>query len=96
MSYDVSCRPGSDPVLLWLWCRPASTAPIGPLAWKPPYATGAAQEKAKRHTHKNNQKITVNCEMFILETHKTKMHTLFQQPTENETGSYMFISAHLH
>ena len=21
-----------DPALLWLWCRPAATAPIGPLA----------------------------------------------------------------
>ena len=33
---------GSDPTLLWLWHRPAATAPIGPLAWDPPYATGAA------------------------------------------------------
>jgi len=33
-----------DPALLWLWCRPAATAPIGPLAWEPPYAAGAAQE----------------------------------------------------
>ena len=25
-----------------------ATAPIGPLAWEPPYAVGAALEKAKR------------------------------------------------
>ena len=25
-----------DPVLLWLWRRPAATAPIQPLAWEPP------------------------------------------------------------
>ena len=37
-----------DPALLWLWCRLAAVAPIGPLAWEPPYATGAA---LKRHTH---------------------------------------------
>jgi len=37
-----------DPVLLWLWCRLAATAPIIPLAWEPPYATRAAQEMAKR------------------------------------------------
>ena len=24
----VGCRRGSDPTLLWLWCRPAATAPI--------------------------------------------------------------------
>ena len=37
-----------DPALLWLWCRLASTAPIRPLAWEPPYATGVALEKAQR------------------------------------------------
>jgi len=28
-----------------------ATALIRPLAWDPPYAAGAALEKAKRHTH---------------------------------------------
>ena len=38
-----------DPVLLWLWCRPAATALIRPLTWEPPYAMGAAlKEKKKR------------------------------------------------
>ena len=32
VSCAVSRRHGSDPTLLWLWCRPAATAPIGPLA----------------------------------------------------------------
>ena len=43
-------RRSSDPALLrlWLWRRPVATAPIRPLAWEPPYATGAALEKAKR------------------------------------------------
>ena len=31
-----------DLVLLWLWCRPAATTLIRPLAWEPPYATGAS------------------------------------------------------
>ena len=52
MSCGVVCRRGSDPVLLWLWRRLAATAPIGPLAWEPPYATGAAQEMAKRQKQK--------------------------------------------
>ena len=38
--------------LLWLWCRPAATAPIGPLPLEPPYAVGAAQENGKK-TKKN-------------------------------------------
>jgi len=48
MSCGVGRRSGSDPALLWLWRRLAATAPIGPLAWEPPYAAGAAQEMAKR------------------------------------------------
>ena len=40
MSCDVGHRRGWDPVLLW--CRLAAVAPIGPLAWEPPYATSVA------------------------------------------------------
>ena len=47
-------RRGSDPVLLWLWRKPAATAPIRPLAWEPPYATEAALEKAKRRKKKKD------------------------------------------
>ena len=36
-----------DQALLWLWCRPAATAPIRPLAWEPPYAAGAALKRQK-------------------------------------------------
>ena len=42
MSWGICCRGGSDPELLWQWCRLVAIAPIGPLAWEPPYATGAA------------------------------------------------------
>ena len=48
MSCVVGCRHSSDPALLWLWHRPVATAPIRPLVWEPPYAAGAALEKAKR------------------------------------------------
>ena len=34
--------------LRWLWCGPAATAPIGPLAWEPPYAMGVVLEKKKK------------------------------------------------
>ena len=36
------------PELLWLWCRLAATALIRPLAWEPPYASGAAQRNSKK------------------------------------------------
>ena len=45
MSYDVDCRHGSDPELLWLWLRLVATVLIQPLAWELPYATGAALKK---------------------------------------------------
>ena len=53
-SCGVGCRCGSDLALLWLSRRLAAVAPIGPLAWEPPHATGAALEKTK------NKKINKN------------------------------------
>ena len=41
-------RYGSDPALLWLWCRPAASAPIGPLAREPPYARSAGLKKINK------------------------------------------------
>ena len=38
-----------DLALLWLWCRPAAAAALSqPLAWEPPYATGAALKLKKK------------------------------------------------
>ena len=48
MSCDVGHRYGLDLALLWLWHRLAARALIRALAWEPPYATGAALEKAKK------------------------------------------------
>ena len=48
MSCGVGRRHGSDPTLLWLWCRPAAVALIQPLAWELPYATGVALKEKKR------------------------------------------------
>ena len=56
MSCGVGHRCGLDPALLWLWYRPAATAPIQPLAWEPPYASGAAQEMAERQKKKKKKK----------------------------------------
>ena len=51
-------RCGSDLALLWLWHRPAATAPVGPLAWEPPYATGVAlqRQKTKKKKRKKERK----------------------------------------
>ena len=55
MSYGIGHRRGSDPGLMWLWCRPATTAPIILLAWELPYAMGAAL-KIKKRQKKKRQK----------------------------------------
>ena len=47
MSCGVGRRPGWDLALLWLWCRPATRAPIQSLAWEPLYAVGMALKRQK-------------------------------------------------
>ena len=56
MSCAIGHRLGSDLALLWLWHRPAATAPIRLLAWEPPYATGIILEMAKRQKDKKKKK----------------------------------------
>ena len=52
MSCGIGQRRDSDPLLLWLWCRPAAAPPIRPLAWEPPYDAGAALKKIKNKLKK--------------------------------------------
>ena len=61
LSCGIGLRHGSDPKLLWLWCRPAAVAPIPPLAWKLPNATGVAlkRKKKKRKERKKRKEITL-------------------------------------
>ena len=57
MSCGVGHTCGSDPVLLWLQRRLAAVAPIGPLAWEPPYAVGAALKSKKTKNKNKNKKL---------------------------------------
>ena len=47
ISWGVGRTHGSDPLLLWLWCRPAAVASIRPLAWESPCAAGVALKRPK-------------------------------------------------
>ena len=44
--------------MLWLWCRLAAAAPIGPLAGEPPYASGVAlkRQKIKKKERKKRER----------------------------------------
>ena len=57
MSCGAGHRCGSDPVLLWLWCRPAAAALIQPVAWELPYAMGAALKKKKSKQKTDQYKV---------------------------------------
>ena len=82
MSCGVGCRHGSDPALLWLWCRPVATALIRPLAWEPPYAAEAAQENGKK-TNKTKTK------------EHTRRHTIFFKANlKHDTSSLLAGSSH--
>ena len=65
MSCGVGGRCGSDLALLRLWRRLAATAPIRPLAWEPPYATGAALKKIKKKKKKKD---------LLLKHHRIKIN----------------------
>ena len=56
MRCGVGRRCSSDPMLLWFRHWQVATAPIGPLAWEPPYAAGVAQAMAKRPKKKKDRK----------------------------------------
>ena len=76
MSCGVGHRHGLDPELLWLWCRPASTALIWSLAWEPPYVMGVAlkrqkpkeKEKKKKERslaqHDNSAEAALDCTLW--------------------------------
>ena len=66
MSYGVGRRCGLDPALLWLWCRPAATAPIQPLAWEAPYTLSAAlKRKEKKKICSRNMFVCLFIYLFI-------------------------------
>ena len=64
MSCGVGCRGGLDPALLWLWSRPAATAPTGPLAWEPLYVMEGALEKVERQKKKKNWRYLILVRML--------------------------------
>ena len=61
MSSGVGHRCSLDPELLWLWLWLAATAPIQPLAWETPYATGAALKRQKDKKEKKKKEEESRC-----------------------------------
>ena len=72
MSCGVGCRYGLDPALLWLWCRPAASAPIQLLAWEPPCAAGAALKRQQQQQQQQQQLILISPPLSALGTRGSK------------------------
>ena len=92
MSRGVAHRCGSDPTLLWLWCRPMAIAPIGPPAWEPPYAVGAALKRQK-----GNNAIICNMDGLssrLSEVNQTKTsiiwYHLYKDSKKKDTSELIF------
>ena len=64
--------------MLWLWCRPAATAPIQPLAWEPSYTRGTA---LRRQKEKKTQRLQDPWRFFSYEViyRESNSHTFFSQ-----------------
>ena len=60
--HELWCR---SQMWLWLQCRPAATAPIGPLAREPLYASSVALKNQKKK--KKEKKIFFVCVIFLLD-----------------------------
>ena len=77
MNCGVGGRHSSDLVLPWLWRRLAALVPIGPLAWEPPYAVGAAlkkqQKKKKKYMHPNVHRSTIYNSQDIPNVYRQKI-----------------------
>ena len=53
-----------------VWCRPASTVPIWPLAWAPAYAAGTAlKRQTHTHTHTHTKIKKRNLQKYVVARH---------------------------
>ena len=97
MSCGVGPRCSLDLVLLWLWRRLAATALIGPLAWKPPHAEGAAlkRQKRKKKKKKKNFEIRMYLKFYDLiiigRVSPPMVHKIMVHIPVNRYGSYILL-----
>ena len=87
MSCGIGHRCDSD--LAWLWHTLVATAPIGPLAWEPPYAVGAALKRQKTKKKCPIQRLWLNFLQAVSHIHRQILSPASQtgqlpQPTEND------------
>ena len=67
MSCGVGHRCGLDLVFFWLWCRLATVAPIGHLAWEPPCTEGVGLKRFKKKEKKKELYFTASSRTCLSE-----------------------------
>ena len=75
------------------WCRLAAVAPIWPLAWEPPYATGSALQKKKKNIQIYTSKITWMALCMRVkgstEKEKSSLSAVFSHPLAPVPGAHL-------
>ena len=67
MSCGVGCTRTLDLSLLWPWHRPAAVAPMGLLAWEPPYAKKTKKKKKIVNSDiRGDIKVALTCISFFI------------------------------
>ena len=92
VSCGVGRRCGSHPMLLWLWHRLAAVALIQPLAWKPPYATGAAlkdkrKEIKKRKKEKESKQASKAKQSFEIRLTESRKEQIILEMKSKQEGT---------
>ena len=80
MSCGIGLRRDSDLALLWLWCRLITVAPIRPLAWEPPYATGVALKRWKKKFLMRFSPVNPHVNLILRPASRTQKCKLFFLP----------------
>ena len=93
-------RRSSDPVLLWLWSRPAAVTPIWPLAWKLPNAVsmGLKSKKDKKQNKTKKLKMFISFYLIILflERGDIYIQRCFSTVLSNYLSIYLSVYLSLH
>ena len=71
VSYGVGHRCSWDPVLQWLWYRPAAITLIQPLACELPYAVGVVLKSKEKKKMPPSNVLGISVKMFLLLTLKS-------------------------
>ena len=105
MSRSVGCRGGSDPVVLWLKCRPAAAPPIWTLTWEIPYPAGMALKKKEEsflgveniRSYQCHQRVLSRADIytFALQKHHTGWWVMNASDCRQEEKRVLLLSRQL-